>query len=479
MSTSRATRISTEAASRRQRLGLRRFHRGFWATAIVLALACAGLGAASVLQGPRIQGGQVDAAAAVAGPVTLRLVIDEGIAELDPDQVRVEPEAPFSVQTDGSVVLLAFERALDYATDYRVALAGVTAASGGVAADLSYEFATPAFTPTWLERSASGDRILRGEPGAAPETVYTGLRIQDYVDLGQAALVVRLDGAGTSLADIVATDGSGNVESLLLPGGLPGRIELLTPSGVNVLYTYTSLDPEASEAAGVPVFDDTLMRLDLGGTHISEPVLGLDGQPVTADTILPIPGTTAFLVHSRAGDVLRYDPASGEPPTLVAAYPELVSLASDGHRAVVKDALGHVVYDLADGSETRFEPSPVEGGTAIPFVADVVALSGDRAIERAVLPNEDFTAFDSFVAVDDGTSARLLFRTAEPTGSVIGYRVTPNERYLVAEVSPGGDSLEASDGYEADARPRDVRIVLIDLTTGEVAGEWPGSHARW
>lgn len=457
---------------------MRRFRRGFWATVAVLALACTGLGAVSVLQGPRLQGGQVDEAAAVRGPVMLRLVVDEAIADLGPAQVSVEPAAPYRVQVDGSVVLVRFERALDYATSYRVELTGVTGTSGGARSDLAHEFTTPELVATWLERSASGDRILRGAPGGAPETVHTAERIQDHLDLdGAAALVVRLDDAGASVAEIVATDGSANREELLLPGA-PGRLAHLTRSGLDVLYTFTTLDPDRAERDGLPVFDEVLFRLDLGGAHISEPVLALDGSPVTADAILPIPGTGAFLVHTRAGDVLRYDPAAGQPPTLIGAYPELVSLSADGRRMVVKDALGHLVRDLADGSETRIQPSPAEDGT-VPFVADAVPLSGDRFVERAVVPVEDFTAFDSFVALDDGTAARMLFRTAEPSGTVLGYAVTPNERYLVAEVSPGGDSLAAGDGYEAEGRPRDVVIVLIDLVTGGVAAEWRGSHARW
>ncbi len=54
--------------------------------------------------------------------------------------------------------------------------------------------------------------------------------------------------------------------------------------------------------------------------------------------------------------------------------------------------------------------------------------------------------------------------------------MTANDRYLVAEVSPGGDRFEASDGYAAGARPRDVTIVVIDIWAGTVVAEWPGSH---
>jgi hypothetical protein len=457
---------------------LKRFRRGWWASAAVLVLACAGLGTASVLQGPRLQGGQIDVDAAVAGPSPLRLVIDEAVADLDEGQVSVSPEVPFTVQTDGSVVLLRFQSALDYDITYRVGLSGVAAAAGGVRADLHYEFDTPPIQATWLSRASSGDRILTGSPGEAPETLFTGARIQDLLPLPGALLVVRLDDAGASYAEIVATDGSDNVERLMLPGGAPVRMALLTLIGTDALYTVTTLDPDAAVAAGLPAFDESLFRLDLTGTHIAEPVLAPDGRPIAADTLLPIPGSTAVLVHSRAGDVYRYDPPSGTAPTLLAGYAEMVALAADGHRLSVKDAFGPLIYDLVDGSESRIEPSPMAGGTAVPFVADVVPVAGGW-IERAVLPNADFSAFDSFIARDDGSSTTELFRPSRKGGSVVGYAVTANERYLIAEVSPGGDTFAASDGYEADARPRDVTIVVLDLASGEVAQEWAGSHARW
>jgi hypothetical protein len=481
VSTSPASRISTEAANRRLEGERVRFRRGLVGAIVVLALTGAGLGFASVLQGPRIQGAQVDLAAAVSAPSPLRIVLSQAIAAVDPSDVTVTPETPVSVHSDGNVLIVRFDRALEYDTEYRVALAGVSAAAGGVSVDLSHDFRTPAFTATWLQRSSSGDSILSGSPGSEVTTVYTAARIQDYLPLDSSALlVVTLDDSDASRATIVATDGSGNEEELVLPGGTPGHIEKLELAGTNVLYTFSSLTPnDAGEDTSLPTFDQTLFRLDLTGTHISEPVPGLDGDPLAVDTLIPVPGTTAALIHTRAGDVLRYDPAGDDPPALVGQYSEMIALAGDRHRLSVKDAFGPLIYDLDDGSETRIEPSPIVGTEAVPFIGDVVPVRDGRWIERAVLPNADFTSFDSFVAIDDGTAASLLFRTIEPVGSILDYRVTPNDRYLVAEVSPGGDRFEVSDGYPAGARPRDVTTVVIDIWAGSVVAEWPGSHSRW
>jgi hypothetical protein len=145
----------------------------------------------------------------------------------------------------------------------------------------------------------------------------------------------------------------------------------------------------------------------------------------------------------------------------------------------VTDAFGPLIYDFDDGTETRLDPSPIVGTDAVPFIGDVIPVRDGRRIERAVLPSADFTSFDSFVAIDDGAAASLLFRTVDAAGSILGYRMTANDRYLVAEVSPGGDHFETRDGYPAGARPRDVTIVVIDIWAGTVVAEWPGSHARW
>lgn len=444
----------------------------------VLALACAGLGVASVLQGPRIQGAQIDVAAAVFAPTPLRIVMNEAIATVDTADITVTPDAPITVQGDGNVLLVRFDSALEYDTSYRVNLVGVSAAAGGVTADLAHEFRTPPFTLTWLQRSASGDRILTASPGAEPTAVYTATRIQDYLPLDSAAmLVVTLDDSDSSRAAIVATDGSGNEEELTLPGSSPGRITELELAGTVVLYTFTSA--AASGPSGLPEFDRTLFQLDLTGTHISVPIAGLDGSSMSVDTVIPIPGTTTALIHTRAGDVLRYDPTAGQAPTLVAQYLEMVALAGDRHRLSVKDSFGPLVYDFDDGSETRLEPSPMVGTEAVPFIADVIPVRDGRRIQRAVVPSVDYTSFDSFVAIDDGFGASVLFRTVDPAGSIVGYRMTANDRYLVAEVSPEGDRLEFNDGYPAEARPQDVVVVVIDIWAGTVVAEWQGSHPRW
>lgn len=467
MSSSPATRTSISG-----------FRRRLVATIVVLALACAALGTASVLQGPRIQGARLDTAAAVVAPSSLRIVMDEAVAPLGSGDVSVTPAVPITVQNDGDVVLVHFGAALDYDTAYTVTLEGVHSATGGVSVDLKHEVTTPPLQITWLERDPAGDRIQSGTPGGEASTLYTAARIQDYLVLDPTALlVVTVDGTGASSASIVATDGSGNEEQLTLPGGAPGTIGLLELAGTDVLYTFTTRDDESS--AGLPQFDQTLFRLDLAGTHVSDPVTDLDGGDLAVDTLIPVPGSTQAILHTRAGDVLTYDPAQGEPPVLVAKYAQLDALAGDLHRLSVTDVFGPLIYDLDDGSETRVTPSPIETSGAVPLVDNVVPVRDGRYVEQALVPAADYSSFDTFLAIDDGSQTRLLYDTREATGSILNMRVTPNDRYLVTETSPGGADFDTSDGYEVQPRPRDVTTVIVDIVTGEVVAEFPGSHARW
>ncbi len=456
----------------------RGFRRALVATISVLVLACAGLATASVLQGPRIEGAQLDVAAAVVAPASMRIVLDEAVAPLDEGSVTVDPETPITVQNDGDVVLIHFESVLEYDTSYTVSLAGVRATAGGVSADLRHEVRTPPFQVTWLHRTSGEDQVLSGTPGGAPTTLFTSSRIQDYLVIDSTALlVVTLDDAGASNAAIVAADGSGNREDLVLPGGDSGTIGVLEIAGSNIFYTYTSKNP--AEGESLPLFDNDLFRLDLGGTHISEPVLGVDGTQLAADSIIAIPGSTAALIHTRAGDVLRYDPTDDQPPALVAKYSTMVALAGDRHRLSVVDAFGPLIYDFDDGSETRVQTGALVTNGIVPYIGKVVPVRDGRTVEQAVVPLDGGGSFDVLLVMGDGVNTYPLFDTANPGGSILNMRVTPNDRYMIVETSPGGADFDNSDGYEAQPRPRDVTTVVVDIWAGNVVAEWEGSQVRW
>ncbi|HWH25898.1 MAG TPA: hypothetical protein VNT53_04555 [Pseudolysinimonas sp.] len=440
-------------------------------TVVALALIVAGVGVVSVSQGPRVQGAQLDAAAAVQAPASLRFVINEAVAPIRRAQVKVSHRVPVTVVSDGGVVLVKFGIALAYDTDYVVSISDVRSVGGGASSTLTHEFRTPPLGLDWLQRGVGGDSILHVEAGRTPgkpTVLFRGDRIQDFLPLGDAVLVVSLAADGTNKADIVATDGP-NRESLALPG--PGTVGLLEYSGTSVLYTFSS----TAGAEGVPEFSDTLFRLDLSGTHESVPVTGINGAPLSVDGIHPVAGSTRVVLHSRAGEALLWDTASTDPPSLIGAFAELSAVSGDGARLAATDAAGPSIVTLGTGREERITPSPLPGG--VPYIADVIPLRGGRHLERVALPSADFRSFELSVAIDNGTTANVLFRAAG-RGSILSFEATANEQYVIAEVSPGGVQAD-TDGYGSGARPTDVTIVVLDVATGRVVAERSGSHARW
>jgi hypothetical protein len=208
--------------------------------------------------------------------------------------------------------------------------------------------------------------------------------------------------------------------------------------------------------------------------------MSLDGTTQLAvDSVIPIPGSTAVLIHTRGGDVLRYDPADGTPPALVAKYNDMVALAGDRHRLSVTDAFGPLIYDFDDGSETRVNPGKMLNTTAVPYLGNVVPVRDGRRVEQVLVPTPDGSSFDTLLGIDDGSQISPLYDTENPTGSILNMRVTPNDRYMIVETSPGGADLDTSDGYPVQARPRDVTTVVVDIWQGTTVAEWEGAQLRW
>jgi hypothetical protein len=103
------------------------FRRTFAITVVTLLVLCAAFLGLTLLQGPKLSSAQVDATRAVeqSGQL-LRLFANQPVSSVDEKQVTVEPATPFTVETSGEVVALAFTQRLRYDTEYVVTVAGVT-----------------------------------------------------------------------------------------------------------------------------------------------------------------------------------------------------------------------------------------------------------------------------------------------------------------------------------------------------------------
>jgi hypothetical protein len=100
--------------------GQHRFRLTAAVTIGALLLAAVGLTVANSVQGPRLLDAQIDPGATVEGAgERLVLRVDQTVADLTADQVRVTPVVPVEPKSDGADLILRFGDSLRYAARMR------------------------------------------------------------------------------------------------------------------------------------------------------------------------------------------------------------------------------------------------------------------------------------------------------------------------------------------------------------------------
>jgi hypothetical protein len=467
----RATRTSTDdGGAEGASAGARRFRRSLLVTVLVLALACAGLGAAAILQGPKLRGSHLDTTAAVAGPgQQLRLVLNEAVAKVRPSQLRMTPAVPMTVQTQDSVVTVQLGAALASGTRYALEVRGVTSARGGPASTVRAEVTTPAFSFTYLRRG-DVDRILTTTVGGATRQLYQATGIQWFVPVAGALVVATTTPDRESRLALVQP-GSALTEVFTLPD--TGRINGLTAVGDRVLFTLTS-----ARANPVPTYDHTLFVIDLASSHTPQPVTGLDGKALDVDDWTAVPGTASIILHGIDTAIWRYSPGTGTPLAPLGTYQQLGGLAPDQQRLGVQDAAGALSLDLASGT-----PSPVTvtlANGSEPYADAVVPLDATHQVVRisAAPPSPGAGSVSQIVETGGTGPARVVAKPAGTAPLIIGYRMTGNGQYVVLEFQPDEFTYDP-DSSPVNQRPTGVTTDVVELATGRVVAQVTGFDAVW
>ena len=432
------------------------FRRTFAVVIVALVVACGVLFAVSATQGPKLSSSQADVAAGTLQQ--LRLVANQPVASVTPEQVSVEPAAPFTVDTSGAVIAVRFTRALDYATDYTVTVSGVRSPLREVTSTLTQTFSTGAPTLFYLKRDPAGDSIYRaGLHGADRTVVYTADGIQEFAVTGGALAVVTLDG----VLSIVGSDGG--VETVPLPA--EGTISLLhaSDSGSTLGFVLNSDD-----------FVRTLFTIDLASGRELAPVLNLTGEPQHVLDWQFVPGTESLIAQDIDRSVTVVTP--GQPPLPLGDYLTLSHVSADGAVLTASDAFGFVTLGVADLDEQRIEPSPVTG--VRPFGGEVQALADGMLLQHVVVYNDSSARFDDYLVTDDGTSASIVFGRVGSPGSILSFQVSPNEQYVAIEIDPNV-STSVADGYSANPRPASVTTLIVAIATGSVISSFEGFDLSW
>jgi len=154
----------------------------------------------------------------------------------------------------------------------------------------------------------------------------------------------------------------------------------------------------------------------------------------------------------------------------------LDKLSPDGSIATMTDSFGELALTLATGTTERLEPSAVEGAKA--FLGSTVVLDNGDRVQKVVVPDPSGRRFASLLVYDDGSSARILYRTPDDGGSISDFTVSPNGQYVAIETVPDA-SAAVSDGYFFDARATSVTTIIVDIASGAQTRSVEGFGLRW
>ncbi|WP_210480022.1 hypothetical protein [Naasia sp. SYSU D00948] len=463
--------MSTDG-SRAERRRHRQYRRLVGLTVLLLGATVAVLTVANAVQGARVSGAELNPHALVARPAEpLTLRTSQPVEPVETEDVRVEPAASFTVESDPSAVVIRFDEMLDYRTEYEVQVDTVTAATGA-ASTLSYRFETPDATVYSLVRgSAQGtsDEVFRRElldPGSA-EAVFRAPRIQEYAVAGTAIAAVTLTDDGSTELVAAALDGGPEATIPTEPGGIVTDLASSGSSGL-VGFVVTAADRSSR----------TLFVYDFGsGSSEAREIVGIGGTPLTVQDWAFVPNSTSVVVQSQdlmlyLVDVLGDGEAVplGEHQVILGFIPGTTSL-------VVADAAGVTSIDVSSAEKAPLElPSDEAAPTDEP--GPVVILGPERYAE--VLFSPDYTKrptqMNPRLMLVEPSGARAVFRPASDDTSIRDMCVSPNGRHLAIELLDGKGQ---PDGYPNLPGYSGMSIVFLDLATGNTTGGTNGFLPSW
>ncbi len=435
----------------------------------VLALIGGGLAYVSLTQGPRLTSVQVDPAEAIAlSGSRVILSSNQPLEPIDPSQVTVSPEIPFTVDASGRNVGVRFTVPLDDSTEYTVTVAGATGIGGGPASDLSTTFTTPSSQAYLLLRggaSDGADAIVRVDLAGDAVTVFTHDRINDFREAGDALVVAVEEGESTRVL-VVGKDGEERHE-LALPGdGFVSAVQVSDRGGL-VGFVYTDRDlTELSGRASV------LVTQPLSG-HGEPTIVEAAGEEASIAQWQFVPDTASVLFIDFSGTLFVADRSgSGESMPLGLAL-SIQGIERGTYTAVIERSDGTLFrLNLADGEESEF---PVSDPYYGPPVAIAVFPGGTT---QHIIARDEYgmPTGQAIVRVDDDGAALPLLEVGE-RDSILQACPSPSGQYLAIAVAP--DLLNNPYDDMLFALPERVETHLFDLRTGEPMLAITGVNISW
>lgn len=458
--------MSTESR-RRARGGRRRaFLTSFALVAGLLAVVGITGAAIDTARGPHVTSTQVDPEAAVeSSGGRLIVTTSQSLEEVDADQITIEPETPFAVDTSGRSVGVRFTQPLADDTEYTVGFRDVQGLGGGPAANFTHTFETPQAVIFLLQRGEDGDVIWRTDlTGEQALPVFEHEHIEDYRVTARHLVVSVRDAHG---ADLIVTDRvGGNERSLGLPDdGFVSNLQA-ADRGERIGYTFTDADIGSGGTRESVLFTSSL------SANAVPAQLTLQGADPRVAQWRFVPDTDSILLLSFDSTLLLADP-EGDAGTTLGSALRIDGIA--GTTAIVERMQGVDVVDLTDGRS-----GPLAGMDGEGTVGMIVPVPGGGTLrtiaqfDAAGLPTGVRVAY----VTDDGDETTL--HDVASGDAVLQLCVSPNGRYAGIAVTPDAVS-NRYDPYGQYELPLPARVEtrIVEIANAEPVVALSGAAVSW
>jgi hypothetical protein len=431
---------------------------------LIASTAAAG---ASLAGGPRVSSVLSDpAAATTASGARVIFTANQALAEVSAEQVRIEPEVPFSVDTAGRDLGVRFGEPLKDDTRYTITIRDVRGSSGGPSSTFSTDVETPRAEAFLLERSPDDDRIYRTTlDGSMQETVFEHPRIEDFRASPRGLVVALQTEQGDSELVVVREDG--RVDEVRLPA--VGRLARLQLSDSGDRFAYTWTDPSVE---GIPVRDSVVFLGSLSSPDAKPEQLDLGTADPRIDDFRFVQGTTSLLLVTRGGDLLLADPVAGGEPVTLGEATIIDDVSRTEPTAYVRTADGPQMVDLRDGSRTPAAGADPKYGQ--PFAAEEVTGSGTLLTYLRI--NDSGELEGQAVVMKSGTDRSRVVAEVPTTDAILQVCAAPSGRWVGVVVAPDIAANPLDDALLAMPESVETRVISLESADAEVM---PGLAISW
>jgi hypothetical protein len=423
----------------------------------------------SLTQGPRVTEVQVDPAQAIESSGSrVILTANQALAAVDPEQVTVEPDVPFTVDAAGRGVGIRFTVPLDDATEYTVTVAGVTGAGGGPESDLTTTFTTPDSTLFLLKRDADGDdKIFSTDlTGKQAVPVFAADRINDFRATSTQLVVTTEEDDGSRLL-VMNRDGS-EVRELPLPGeGFVGSIQVSERGGL-VGYNYS--DRELSDTEGRA---SVLVTQSLNDSEAEPEIIEVGGAEASVFSWQFVPDSAAVLFIDFDGGLALVDRSSDTGVQSLGLAANIQGISRGTYTAIVERLDNTVVeLNLADGSEQPLAASEPDYG-----IATTITPYPGGTLRHIVQRDEGgIPTGQAIIRVDEAGAATPLIEVGS-TDSILQACASPSGQYAAVVIAP--DMTDNPYDEMLLPLPRNTETHLLDLRTGDEIVALTGFDPSW